>query len=200
MQLEQLLPLTNRYFVMRHGESLANEAGVIVSDPRRGTKDWGLTKTGRRQAESSARRYDGPDLAHIYCSDFLRARETAEIAARVFNDTPVKTACELRERYFGNWDGGSVERYPCVWALDAADPCHCEDHVESVVSVSKRMLSLIDVLEHKHARQNLLLVSHGDPLQILQTVFAGISMCHHRTLPHLEVAEIRPMPVPLPDR
>lgn len=200
MQFEQLLPLTNRYFVMRHGESLANRAGVIVSDPKRGTKGWGLTENGRRQAELAANRYHGPVLACVYCSDFLRARETAEVVAKVLNNIPVETATELRERYFGDWEGASAEQYPRVWALDAANPQHSQGHVESVAEVRDRLLVLITALEDRHTDQQVLLVSHGDPLQILQTVFAGIPMRSHRSLPHLEVAEIRPMPTPISDR
>jgi broad specificity phosphatase PhoE len=42
--------LANRYRVMRHGQSKANEAGVIVSrieSDQRG--DWGLSELGRRR-------------------------------------------------------------------------------------------------------------------------------------------------------
>ena len=42
--------LANRYHAMRHGQSRANVAGVIVSgieNDRRG--DWGLSELGREQ-------------------------------------------------------------------------------------------------------------------------------------------------------
>ena len=37
----------------------------------------------------------------------------------------------------------------------------------------------------------VLLVSHGDCLQILQTAFAGVDVSAHRSLPHLETCELR---------
>ena len=50
--------LANRYHVMRHGQSKANEAGVIVSriETDRGG-DWGLSELGR--AAGAARRQSG---------------------------------------------------------------------------------------------------------------------------------------------
>ncbi len=39
--------------------------------------------------------------------------------------------------------------------------------------------------------ETILLVSHGDILQILQTAFAGIRSGLHRTLPHLETAQLK---------
>ena len=43
------LPLKNRYFAMRHGQSEANAAGIIVSDPANGCPRYGLTPLGRQQ-------------------------------------------------------------------------------------------------------------------------------------------------------
>ena len=38
--------LRNRYFAMRHGHSLANAQGSIVSDPLYGIGDYGLSEAG----------------------------------------------------------------------------------------------------------------------------------------------------------
>ena len=39
--------LRNKYYGLRHGESMANLEGIISSDPGRGTTIHGLTETGR---------------------------------------------------------------------------------------------------------------------------------------------------------
>ena len=39
-------PLHNKYYGLRHGESMANLEGIISSDPGRGTTMHGLTETG----------------------------------------------------------------------------------------------------------------------------------------------------------
>ena len=42
----------NRFFVVRHGESEANVARLIISDPAAGTKAFGLTEPGKKQAQN----------------------------------------------------------------------------------------------------------------------------------------------------
>jgi broad specificity phosphatase PhoE len=37
----------------------------------------------------------------------------------------------------------------------------------------------------------VVLVSHGDVLQILQTAFEGLDPSKHRSIPHLPTAELR---------
>ena len=66
-------------------------------------------------------------------------------------------------------------------------------NVESVMSVIDRTTSLIEELEQKHDNCIIILVAHGDVLQILQTAFLDISPREHRKLPHLKQAEIRRM-------
>ncbi|GEM_PF-6369883 len=39
--------------------------------------------------------------------------------------------------------------------------------------------------------KTILLVSHGDPLQILETAFKDISPALHRSLPHLQTGDVR---------
>lgn len=84
----------NRYFGLRHGESTANLAGVISSDPVVGASIHGLTGTGQAQARRAA-----VDLVSMIgrenlltegkvlfmTSPFLRARETAAEALDAIN-------------------------------------------------------------------------------------------------------------------
>jgi probable phosphoglycerate mutase len=97
----------------------------------------------------------------------------------------------LRERFFGELDGQDDDAYPNVWSRDLIDPNHSEQGVESVSSVLARTTELLESLESSYRGQHILLVAHGDVLQILQTLFAGVSPAQHRQLPHLQVAEIR---------
>jgi len=100
-----LLPfskLDNRYYVLRHGQSLANVAKIISSDPKISTLQHGLSELGKEQVRASARMFctdlklegenkrpEGeeercdPLRVVIVSSDFLRARETAQILAEV---------------------------------------------------------------------------------------------------------------------
>jgi probable phosphoglycerate mutase len=130
-RLAALAPLRNRYLCVRHGESEANVAGLVSSDPGVSTLEHGLTPTGlaqAREAASAVRLFaDGAPIACV-ASDFLRTRHTAETMAVA----PVTFDVRLRERYFGEFNGKSHEAYKIVWAHDAEDGGlqHTCDNVE----------------------------------------------------------------------
>ena len=80
--------LTNTFSVMRHGQSKANVAGIIVScieSDLRG--DYGLSELGRAQALEAAQACELSRDTVIFSSDFSRARQTAEIV-RAHLDAP----------------------------------------------------------------------------------------------------------------
>jgi probable phosphoglycerate mutase len=184
--------LANRFSVMRHGQSKANAAGIIVScieNDRRG--DYGLTELGREQALAASRGSDLPKDIVICSSDFSRARQTAEIARAQLGAAEVAPAEALRERCFGKWEGSTTDSYARVWAADEADPDYADGDVEPAAAVLNRMTALIVDLERRYSGRDILLVSHGDPLQILQAGFVRIDPSRHRSLPALETAEIR---------
>ena len=221
--------LANRYHAMRHGQSKANEAGVIVSrveTDRSG--DWGLSDLGRRQALTAAERCGLPADTVICSSDFARARQTAEIVRALLGAPAVTLAEELRERCFGDLEGTSAANYARVWQADnagaggegasAGHPGRGDtgrgdtgrgdtgsgdtgggdtgsgdtgSGIESAAAVLDRATALIAGLELRYSGRDVLLVSHGDTLQILQAGFLRMDPVQHRRLPQLETAEIR---------
>jgi probable phosphoglycerate mutase len=187
----------NHYFLMRHGESVPNIRGVILSDLAEGKKaENTLTENGEKQARDSA--YDAKERGlldeHtiIYSSPFSRCKRTAQIAKEVLGvKMEIVFDDRLRERWFGDWEGKSNIHYQNVWDKDIVDPDHNDAKVESTSEVVRRVAGLIRDLENKYDHKNILLVSHGDALQILQTFFEGAPSSAHRGIPHLKVAEIR---------
>jgi broad specificity phosphatase PhoE len=183
--------LANRFSVMRHAQSKANADGIIVSridNDRRG--DYGLTGRGRQQALAAARECGLPASTLIYASPFSRARQTAETVRAHLGAREVAIADALRERRFGQWEGSATSNYARIWAADQADPGHA-DGVEAAAAVLDRATAFITELERRHRDRTILLVSHGDTLQILQAGFLGVDPSRHRSLPHLATAEIR---------
>eukprot|EP00752_Nemacystus_decipiens_P006707 g6030.t1 len=82
--VEALPPLKNRYYALRHGQSVANMEGVISSNPKVGAVKHGLTSNGRSQARVAATALievvgrERLDSLVFVSSEFLRARQTAE--------------------------------------------------------------------------------------------------------------------------
>ncbi|XP_062511496.1 2,3-bisphosphoglycerate-dependent phosphoglycerate mutase-like [Corticium candelabrum] len=190
----------NSYFLLRHGESEANKAGIIVSDPKLGVTAFGLTELGKIQARKAAAdlkfHISKQNLRHtdvvIASSDFKRAYETAYVVfERLDKEATLRTDIRLRERYFGDFDTKSNENYEIVWREDAVSSLHTKFSVESVASVQTRALAAVTELDATFSQKVIVLVAHGDTLQILQTAFLGVEACRHRELPPLATAELR---------
>ncbi len=188
----QLPVLKNTYHIMRHGQSLANIAGLIVSHPDNGLNQYGLSDTGCSQVEAGIQTSLLEATTRIISSDFKRARETAEIVhARLKSDNQICFETRLRERFFGELELGPDNRYEEIWTFDRQDPQHNQYSVESVNSVIQRASAVILECEAQFSAETCLLIAHGDILQILQTAFFGIAPGRHRELPHLVTAEVR---------
>jgi broad specificity phosphatase PhoE len=184
--------LANRFSVMRHGQSKANVAGIIVSrieNDRRG--DYGLSELGRQQVLAAARGCCLPGGTVICSSDFSRARQTGEIVRAHLGAGEVIVAQALRERCFGEWEGSPAGNYARVWAADETNPGHAGGNVEPVTAVLDRTTAFIAELERRYADRDILLVSHGDTLRILQAGFLRMDPSRHRSLPDLATAQIR---------
>eukprot|EP00386_Alphamonas_edax_P004372 GDKI01013864.1.p1 GENE.GDKI01013864.1~~GDKI01013864.1.p1 ORF type:complete len:217 (-),score=20.90 GDKI01013864.1:297-947(-) len=203
------------YAVIRHGQSTANVQKVISSDPAISTVTHELTVVGREQAataveqvkallETLAKTAGKPVKKLIfYSSDFTRARETAEIVCegivkeKIDGLEGVEMILEtrLRERNFGELNGKSTDLYEEVWKHDVNSNSHNTFGCESPDSVAQRAYSLVEQCENTLGTNPspflILLVAHGDVLQILQTVFGGIESGKHRGVQHLDNAEVR---------
>ena len=169
-------------YVLRHGRSLANEAGLIVSDPVQGGSGYGLSERGAEQVRESVTAFRaGGDFrpgGRIYTSPFLRARETAEIAASVLQ-WPVEPPVDcLRERFFGQWDGTADRGYQAVWDRDALDPGHRQGGAESVLDVWARLSPFLEGLAG--VGTPVLLVTHGDVASVLVCGIHGRNFKEHR--------------------
>jgi glucosyl-3-phosphoglycerate phosphatase len=174
----------NRYYAFRHGESLANVEGIIVSDPVIGCERYGLSARGREQVRVNVNGCDAFDChTRVISSDFKRTVETAEVICEQLGARGVTLDVRLRERYFGTYDGCAHDQYATVWAADAYDCFQEMAGAESPHAVRSRMWSVVEELEGLYAGETIILVSHGDPLLLLQTAFLEMRPGEHRNLP-----------------
>ena len=224
--------LTHSYYALRHGQSLANVAKIISSDPQISTVQHGLSEVGQEQATlagtsfakqylndaSSSSKNDNYKGVAIFSSDFTRARETATFFTQQLHnhqEIPIYTndivlETRLRERYFGELNGGPDDQYQKVWDVDCTNPNHDEFGVEAANCVLERTTRLVTELDEllssssttaassssnggdEEQKWKVILVAHGDVLQIMQTGFLRHEdAARHRSLEHLETATIR---------
>jgi probable phosphoglycerate mutase len=127
----------------------------------------------------------------ILHSPLSRAQQSAQIGHEVLNPKVMRMEEDLRERFFGELDGKTSDRYLRVWQIDHILPDHHAYGSESPKDVVERMLRVITIAEETYERMNVLLVSHGDPLHILETAFRKRPVSEHRDLPEWKNGEIR---------
>ncbi|KAF3787702.1 hypothetical protein EJ110_NYTH07555 [Nymphaea thermarum] len=180
----QPFALRNKYWVLRHGRSVPNERGLIVSSLTHGKLlEYGLAPEGVQQAKAAGESFlmelktnnIALENVRICYSPFARTRETAEVVASVLNIPFESQLCkemeDLRERFFGpTFELLSHEKYSEIWALDEVDPFMAPEGGESVADVSARLAKALETMEAEFHGFAVLVVSHGDPLQILQTI------------------------------
>ena len=197
--------LANRFRVMRHGQSKANEAGVIVStiESDRGG-DYGLSELGLRQARAAADACGLPADTVICSSDFARARQTAEIVRARLGAAEVIVTEALRERCFGDLEGTPAASYARVWAAERGGHGGPPSTPRGGRRARRRRARPGDRARRRPGPavrgRDILLVSHGDTLQILEAGFLRLDPSRHRRLPQLDTAEIRELRLAGPHR
>ena len=162
----------NRYWLMRHGEAEHNLTDTLDSV---GTTVR-LTEKGRKEAEKAAASLKGAGIDLIVASPFLRAQETAHIAAEVLGVPVVSYDERLREVDLGVFSGKKLADIRAYWADHAG--ARLDLHYpggESDGDVRRRGWYFLREFERSHAGRNVLVVGHDGPLRMLAAAAEGWS-------------------------
>ena len=146
-----------RIWLLRHGESEANVAGIVNDDP---VREVPLTDLGRSQAQAAAHTLAGVNFTHAYASQLLRARQTAEIVL-LGRGLPLTIDARLNERRSG-LDGRPVEAFNGLVRLD---PVRIRPEAgESFLDEMQRLRGFLDEVAGRHPHAVVLAVSHENPI------------------------------------
>ena len=130
----------NKYFVMRHGEAIDN--AKHLDDPK-GDPNNHLTEKGKNEIIVSAQDLKDKNIDIIISSPFLRTRETSEI---------VRQELDLSKK---------------VLLVD--DRLH-EYNEPNISFVKQRIGEFIFEIEKIHTGKNILIISHGNPIWVLENI------------------------------
>ncbi|HBI25203.1 MAG: Isoleucine-tRNA ligase [Candidatus Wolfebacteria bacterium GW2011_GWC2_39_22] len=163
----------NTYFTLRHGQSENNAANIVNSNPKTSSH---LTEKGKKQVDASvkafAKQLKGKKIDIIFASDFMRAQETAAIAAKVLGyDAKIVTDKRLREINCGIFNERPLADYHAYFASMEEKFDKGAPKGENLTEVKKRMTEFVYDIDKKYAGKNILIVSHEYPIWAL---FAGV--------------------------
>jgi broad specificity phosphatase PhoE len=174
---------TTRFFLVRHGVTADNLQMRYL-----GTRDEPLTEKGAEQARCVASALSQLPVGIIVSSPLRRAADTASCilaACRV----KLRMDVRLAEGSFGRWEGRTRDEVLKLGSEDAAqlalwesDPSCSPPGGESIESVQRRIVGLVEELSGQYAGQSVVLVSHVGPIKALLAAVLDINLQATRRL------------------
>ena len=150
---------------LRHAQAENNTERILAGR----TEGVPLTKTGIEQAEQLAKYLKSLDISAIYSSPIERASHTAEIIAKnrsleVVLDERL-TEIDMGKFTRMNYDDMFAKYGNIFLKFYENDPVISEHEVETFPDVQKRVLDMVDHVLKKHNNENVILVTHMDPIK-----------------------------------
>ena len=161
--------------LIRHGETEWNSQQRM-----QGHSNSDLSSVGQAQIQALGEWMKNVPFDHIYSSDSLRAKQTAE-AITQFSGHELKIDLRLREKNLGVFEGltseEARERHPEVFRLfKTAGSKYVIDEGESTQQLQDRALEIVDEIRIKHPEKRVLLVTHGGFVRVLMKYILGLSL------------------------
>jgi len=160
---------------LRHGQAKNNTERILAGR----TKGIPLTEIGVKQAEHTAELLEHMNISAIYSSPIQRAKHTAEIVGE-HNSLEVTVDERLIELAMGKFTGvpydeiftshGNVFMKFYNGELEIA-----HNGVETFTEVKKRVLGIVDHVIEKHPDENVVLVTHMDPIKAMLSTIVDLS-------------------------
>jgi len=161
--------------LIRHGETEWNSQQRM-----QGHSNSDLSSVGQAQIQALGQWMKNVPFDHIYSSDSLRAKQTAE-AITQFSGHELKIDLRLREKNLGVFEGltseEARERHPEVFRLfKTAGSKYVIDEGESTQQLQDRALEIVDEIRIKHPEEHVLLVTHGGFIRVVMKHSLGLSL------------------------
>lgn len=168
----------NRIYLIRHGQVEGHERY-----PAYGHTDVDLTDMGLLQMKRAAERLSLLDIGAVYSSDLKRSLEGGRQVA-LHHDVSFKALPELREMFFGEWEGLSLseirDRYPDDLARRGEDLLHFEPPGpgETIAAFSERITNCVERVRAGHHGKDLAIVGHGGVNRVVLCKAMGLPLTH----------------------
>lgn len=147
-----------RLYLIRHGQTVANQKGIL-----QGQLDYPLSVKGKAEAEALGKWLSKERINHIYSSDLERAYETAEEINK-YHQLHIKMMTNLREWRFGLFEGLTrkqiKEKFPQYADLDWVT--EGVEGVEQVEEMRERVQMVLKEIHHHHGQkqERIAVVNH----------------------------------------
>jgi len=190
--------LKNRYFFLRHGSNIhQTEKKDIVYCWPDDNPPCCLIKEGKEEAIKAGEILKNKQIDHVFCSDILRCQETAKIALEItgFDQNKIIYDKRLRDLNWGVFGGKTKEEYWNFYNNDRMKVFETPTpNGESWNQCKQRIVGFFNEIENKFQNKNILIVSHGEPLWLLEGYIKNIdneTLLNKRKEMMLKYGEVR---------
>jgi probable phosphoglycerate mutase len=169
------------YFV-RHAQTQWNVEGKI-----QGRQDSDLTEKGIRDARLLAERFRDMDWTAVYASPSRRAVRTLQL----IHNGPFTTDERLMEMDLGDLEGMSMEQIKALFPKLHDHYWHQPSRYahasgENFFDVKNRIAAFIDELIVKYESGDILIMTHGVVVKMVQILFRGLDMDQLWQTPYID--------------
>jgi len=166
-------------YLARHGQTESNLLGRYA-----GYSAESINELGRTQMQGLAARLEGCGIAEIWTSDVPRARESAELVARLLG-VPLRSDERLNEMRLGPWEGlteAEVARdFPGAYSLWCTVPDRLTlDGRETLHAVAERIASAVS--DAVREPRPVLLMSHVAPIRVAVLAALAVPLSQYKRL------------------
>ncbi len=175
LSLFDLLNIVGQIIFLRHGQAKNNTERILSGR----TPGVPLTDKGITQAQHTAELLEHMKISAIYSSPIQRAKHTAEIVGK-HNSIDVTIDDRLIELDMGKFTNvpydeiftshGNVFMKFYNGELEIA-----HNGVETFADVKKRVASIVEEVIEKHPDENVVLVTHMDPIKAMLSTIVDLS-------------------------
>ncbi len=169
-----------RLFLIRHGRSTANAAGILAGHQ----PGVDLDRSGVAQALALAEKFAIPDLKAIISSPVLRCQQTARYLAEHLG-MKVTTDERFTEMDFGSWQGralADLAKEP-LWPEVQSQPSHVRfPEGESFREVGARAGDAINHWNDLFESGSYAVITHADVIKVVVAQAIGLPLDHFQRI------------------
>ncbi|OHB04819.1 MAG: hypothetical protein A3B16_01280 [Candidatus Zambryskibacteria bacterium RIFCSPLOWO2_01_FULL_45_43] len=198
-ELNKLRYYKNNFWILRHGEADHNAQGWVPGIEKDKIVSH-LTEKGKAQVKESALKLKkllrGKKLDFIFTSPYERTRDSAKIVAEAVGGAVITTE-DFHEYDTGIFFGKPISEFWKFFKDSLEKFTKAPPNGETLNAIKQRMIRGVLALNQKHQDKNILIVSHGDPLWVLEGALKNLNNEEivAAKSDYIRVGEVRELPV-----
>ncbi len=164
----------NKYFILRHGQTEYQTKLKKIIYPKSPKLPIRLTKKGKEQIKALLPKLKKAKIDLVLSSDYYRTKETAGIITEGLG-LKINFDRKLREINLGGYHEKPKEELYKDFPDIKERFYKRSRRGETWLACRKRLITFIKSIDRKYQAKNILIISHGDPLWLLEGAMKGLS-------------------------